>query len=200
LTREARLDLSWWIECFEIFHGSCAFKCDFPLPNYCFATDACPSGGGGFCGIDWFHVNWHLDYPEFEMSHINVLELLTVVVALKRWGPVLAGNHVRIRSDNTATVAALNKSTSRSSLLMPLVREIFWLCVEFDVALSCVYIPGKENILADRLSRMHNYEDAMDARLLLANFSDNLVMCVNQMSIKTFLYLQGIWTLGLHYL
>jgi hypothetical protein len=36
LTKEARLDLSWWIECFEFFHGSCAFKCDFPLPSHCF--------------------------------------------------------------------------------------------------------------------------------------------------------------------
>jgi hypothetical protein len=144
-------------------------------------------------------VNWHLDYPMYELSHINVLELFTVVLALRRWGPVLAGNHIRIRSDNIATVAALNKSTSRSILLMPLVREIFWLCVDFDVSLSCVYIPGKDNILADRLSRMHNFAEAMDARLLLSNFSESRVLCVNHMSLSTFLYLQGNWTQGLHY-
>jgi hypothetical protein len=65
LTVEAKLDLSRWLECFGFFYGTCSFKCDFPLPSHCFATDACPVSGGCFCGADWFYVNWHLDCPIF---------------------------------------------------------------------------------------------------------------------------------------
>jgi hypothetical protein len=162
--------LSWWMGCFEVFHGSCPFKCDVPLPSYHFATDACEEGGGGFLLTDWFYANWELDYPEMKGRHINELELFSVVLSLRRWGPSLTNCHVRVRSDNSATVAALNNTTSRSAALMPHVRDIFWLCVANNIHVTCVYIPGRVNYLADRVSRLTNFNSAMDACLLLANF------------------------------
>ena len=67
------------------------------------------------------YSSWHIDFPEIEFAHINVLELFTILLALIRWGPQLAGSHVLIRSDNSVTVAALNKTTSKGSEIMPLV-------------------------------------------------------------------------------
>ena len=51
------------------------------------------------------------------------------MLSLIRWGELLAGSTVIIRSDNIYTVSALNKSTSWSTEIMLLVRQIFWLCV-----------------------------------------------------------------------
>ena len=116
------------------------------------------------------------------------------MLALRRWGPALHRTHVRIRSDNSATIAALNKSTSRSVSLMPHIREIFWLCVYYDISVSAVFIPGKFNTVADRISRLMSYADACDARLLLAGFTNAMVSCSRNMSLTTFLLLQITWT------
>jgi hypothetical protein len=194
LNLDAKQDISWWLGCLDIFNGTCKFRCDLSLPSYVYATDACESGGGGFWMDDWFYVNWQEDIPELVGAHINQLELAAVVIALMRWGPTLAGTHVRIRSDNMATVAAVNKSTSRSPTLMPWVRELFWLGVKYDITLSCVHIPGVENYVADRISRLNCISDAMDARLILSNFSNSMVFCKDHMTYQAFICLQGCWT------
>ena len=92
-----------------------------------------------------------------------------------------------------ATVAALNKSTSRSTALMPHIQEIFWLSVRYDLTISSVHIPGVVNILADRLSRLSSLSEAFDARLLLAGFSNSIVACRGHISSVSFLYLQEVW-------
>jgi hypothetical protein len=125
LNSAARSDLTWWSECLTLFNGTCAFTCDLPLPNFCFATDACATGGGAFCGIDWFYASWECDFSWIVGRHINELERFTVFLSLVRWGPALAHQHVRIRSDNAATIAIIMNYTSRSVLLMPYIREIF---------------------------------------------------------------------------
>ena len=198
LGTEAKEDLNWWLQCLELFNGTCIFKCDAPLPNYFYATDACETGGGGFCGTDWFHVNWAIDYPSMVGRHINELELFIAVLALERWGPKLAGCHVKIQSDNVATVSSLNKTTSRSAALMPHIRNLFWLGVKFDVTVSSVHIPGSENILADRISRLDSFSEACEARLILAGFASKIVFCVGHISIPSFIYLQGLWMRGLN--
>ena len=194
ISAAARMDLLWWKCGLPVFNGTCQFKCDVPLPSFCFATDACESGGGGYLYSDWFYSSWVVDYPDMINEHINVLELFTVVLALRRWGSALLNSHVKIISDNMATVAALRKATSRSGSLMPLIREIYWICVQFNITISSAHIPGKLNILADRVSRLVSCSEAYDARLLLANFTSGIVACKTHMSWFAFCFLQGAWT------
>jgi hypothetical protein len=85
----ARGDLLWWDQCLDLFHGYTPFKVDIPLPSYIFATDVCEQGGGGTFGHDWFYVSCCNDVPAMLGHHINELELYTVFLALKRWGPAL---------------------------------------------------------------------------------------------------------------
>jgi hypothetical protein len=157
-----------------------------------FACDASLQGGGAHLNLDWMYWSWHSDYPEIESAHINVLELFTVMLSLIRWGEKLA---VLIRSDNVCTVSALNKSTSRSTEIMPLVRQIFSLCVKYDIILSGAYIPGKLNVLADRISRLDDVCCVNHARLILANFEvSKIVLCKGHMSKTACVSLQGRWT------
>jgi hypothetical protein len=154
LNVEAREDISWWNECIDLFHGSFCFSCDIVLPSHCFASDTCLVGGGAHYLSDWLYCNWEADYPSFVEDHINVLELLTVYHAIKRWGHLWAGLKILVRTDNTATMSALNKGTSRSRALMPIVRDIFWCCVKFDCSIVSTHLAGSLNVLADKLSRL----------------------------------------------
>ena len=140
ISKDARADILWWKEGLALFNGTTVFPNDVPLPAFAFATDSSSVGGGGHYGNDWYYVNWEVDMPEVQNKHITFLELQSVVLAVKRWGQLWAGLHIRVVSDNKATVSAVNKGTSKSKDLMLLVRELFWLCVIFDCSVTASYI------------------------------------------------------------
>jgi hypothetical protein len=127
----AREDISWWSQCLVDFTGLCHYACDVVLPSYCFSTDACLTGGGAHLMHDWCYFDWLVDFLHYAHAHINVIEMLTALLLIKRWGPCLWGTHFMVRTDNMTTLATLIKGSSRSRKLMPLVREVFWLNVRF---------------------------------------------------------------------
>ena len=140
------------------------------------------------------YVAWKEDLPEYIGRHINELELLCVYLSLMRWGAELSHKHVCVRSDNMTTVSALNKSTSRSVAIMPLVREIVWVCVKYGITVTSRHIPGVENVFADRLPRLDSFDEACEARIILADFTQNVVFCKNHMSLMAFIFLQESWS------
>jgi hypothetical protein len=121
-----------------------------------------------------------------------VLELLMVLVAIKRWGTFWAGSHVLIRTDNVTAMSALKKGTSHCREIMPIVREIFWLSIQNDFVISSVFVPGVLNVLADRVSRLDDPIHAMEAGELL-NVKFVELNCVNHMSNGSFNFLQDQW-------
>ncbi|KAL0176031.1 hypothetical protein M9458_028361, partial [Cirrhinus mrigala] len=85
-------------------------------------TDASKTGWGAVC-------NGHAASGVWTGSrlpwHINCLELLTVLLALKRFRPLIQGKHVLVRSDNTATVAYINlQGGVRSFRMSQLARHL----------------------------------------------------------------------------
>jgi hypothetical protein len=189
----AKADINWWIKGLDLFNGFTPFPADVPEPTCSFATDACLSGGAGHFGADWFFTDWAIDFPELNNDNINVLELKCVLIAVKRWSHEWYGKHLVVHSDNASTVAAVNNATSRSQNLLPLVQELFWWTISNNFKLSASFIPGKLNILADRLSRLHEREAALEAQAMLNNFSDDKVLCKHHISYDAFLYLQDSW-------
>ena len=93
-----------------------------------------------------------------------------------------------------STVAAINKGTSRSSEMLVLIQELFWCSVSYDFKLSASYIPGKLNIISDRISRMHDKNAAWEVCELL--YEECVpVNCFDHLSEEAFLSLQAGWSL-----
>jgi hypothetical protein len=194
ITSLARSDITWWVTGLDLFHGTTSFQCDTPLPSYHFATDACLSGGGGHFGKEWFYVNWVCDIPELGEAHINVLELETVLIAAELWGAGWRNCHILVRSDNTATVSAINKGSSRSPQMLLIMQKIFWLSVEHGFRLTASFIPGKINILSDLISRLSESESAIKLQEFLKYGNDlSEIECYGRMTEKAFLFLQAAW-------
>ena len=190
LNVQARQDILWWYHGIDIFHGSAKFIQDIPSPDTEYVTDACLTGGGGIYGPYWFYTNFSADFPSYKDEHINTLELLTALVGARKWGHLWAGSHVRIHSDNTATVASVNKGSSRSPKFMACLREIFWLSVKHDFILSAVHVKGDDNFLADTVSRLHAPGQA-EAFHKLVRPESGFINCFYNMSYLSFLTLQG---------
>ena len=60
---------------------------------------------------------------------------------------------MRIRSDNTTTVACLNKCYSTSPVLLYIVGKIWEISMELGIDVKAEWLPGKDNTVADQLSR-----------------------------------------------
>jgi hypothetical protein len=191
----ARGDVSWWLVAVEKFHGFTPFNVDSPLPNHVFATDACLRGGGAYFAGDWLYVSWKEDCPALVNASINVLELKMVLEAARRWGAAWQGSHILVRSDNVAAVQAINNGTTRCMELWEIVKDLFWLSVEFNFKLTALHIEGKLNVLSDRLSRMDMLDVAHDVKSMVSPFC-SVLLCKGHMTYATYLLLQKCWVVS----
>ncbi len=87
-------------------------------------------------------------------GHINCLELLAVHLALNRLKRRSRGEHVLVRTDNTATVAYINRQGGlRSRRMSQLARHLLLWSRKHLRSLRAIHIPGLLNRTADELSR-----------------------------------------------
>ena len=87
--------------------------------------------------------------------HINYLELKSVFLALKEFQNLCVGKMVLIATDNTTVASYINKEGGmRSGPLCALLWRIFTWCTGKQVTLKAQHIPGRLNVVADKLSRL----------------------------------------------
>ena len=99
---------------------------------------------------------------------INCLELLTIIVALKLWGPRWKGLRLTVRCDNEVAVTVLNTGRCRNPFLNSCLREICYLSALVEFEVRAVHLPGESNCAADALSRWHENASAETNFLELA--------------------------------
>jgi len=114
-------------------------------------TDASLSGWGGIHEGRSVRGRWS---QALQRLHINFLELSAVFLSLRHFLPFLSGHHVLVRTDNTTTVAYINRQGGlRSRMLHDLARDlILWSSAHF-LSLRATHVPGDLNTGADLLSR-----------------------------------------------
>jgi hypothetical protein len=114
-------------------------------------TDASLEGWGA-------HLNDHMvsgKWSQLEsQAFINVLELWAVERALLAFQNLLVGKRVQVLSDNMTVVSHIIKEGgTRSFTLYREVRRVLLWCRDNGITLEARHIPGKLNVLADKLSR-----------------------------------------------
>lgn len=153
LSSEFFKDLDWWIQFMEHFNGSVYFLDQKPITSL--QTDACTQGCAGYYAGDYFYTNWDLDFPEMSNEHINIKETMAVILSALRWGQLWCNKTVTVYTDNMTTKCAINKGSSKNSLLMYFLRELFWLSAIFNFDIKAKFIPGRLNNIADSASRLN---------------------------------------------
>jgi hypothetical protein len=121
-----------------------------------------------------------------------VLELQCVLEAAKRWAHLWGGQHVVVRSDNSSTVFAVNKGTSRSPEMLVILKQLFWYSVHFGFRVTACFLAGKLNVMSDRISRLNEFNSACEAFEMLYE-GVCPIYCNNHMSFESFVYLQESW-------
>lgn len=92
--------------------------------------------------------------PSFSNMSINWLELMAIKKSLKHFVHLLRGRSVLLMSDNSTSVACIQRQgTYRSADLMSLSRDILMFCQRRSITLVPRHLSGDLNVLADLMSR-----------------------------------------------
>lgn len=170
-----RLDVEWWLQFSYQFNGVTKRVLSNNGDGMCCYTDASASGYGMYCGMDWqagyfgkglpravselnsSHEHWQNyeveEFPERDRN-INFLELVLVILAVRRWKNIIANRHLICYSDNTQVQSCVNKGVSINHSCMTLLRQMFWDLASINAHVTIRHVSGANNNCADMLSRI----------------------------------------------
>ena len=148
MAEHVRPHLQWWTKDEHLLEGVSfgTFR-----PSLSITTDASLSGWGAFCEFRTLAGVWTAEESEL---HINVLELEAVGRAIRALRDHVQGRSLTVFSDNTTVVAYINRQGgTRSPQLCLRVWSLLQWCRAHDIVLRATHVAGKDNTLADALSR-----------------------------------------------
>ena len=148
LTQSFHQDLNWFLTFLQQYNGVTYFdhkKVDFEVH-----LDASLSGFGAKFGPMVYALPLGEHFPHL---HITQLEMLNIVVALKVWSNLWKNKKVEIKCDNLAVVEVLDSGKTRDHFLALCARNVWLISAMFNIQLVFSHIPGKNNHIADLLSR-----------------------------------------------
>ena len=141
--------LRWWLEESNVLPGQPLHPLKHALQIF---TDASKEGWGAHLNERTARGTWSV--PESKL-HINHLELKAVFLALKAFQDLCSNNIVLVATDNTTVVAYINKEGGmKSGSMCALLWRILSWCTRKQVNLKARHIPGRLNVIADKLSRL----------------------------------------------
>ena len=98
----------------------------------------------------WLQLKWT---PKFQHLSIAIKELIPVVLATATFGYQWSGKVAQFVVDNSAVVEVVKLTYSKETYMMHLIRLLVFFAARFNFWFTASHIPGKQNILADALSR-----------------------------------------------
>ena len=148
LSPEFFRDLNWFCTFLKQFNGVVYYD---PRPIQAeLHLDACLTGMGGIFENQCYALPIPKDFHQYSIVH---LEMLNIVVALKVWATQWSKKKLRIKCDNMAVVEVLTSGKTKDNILAICARNVWLLCAIFNVSIHIEHIPGKQNVIADLLSR-----------------------------------------------
>jgi hypothetical protein len=177
LSKEEELDLALWLK----FLDRARAGIDMNLitsraPNKSSRTDACTYGLGGYSLVSG--RAWQFEIPEefrLRMS-INFLEYLACIIGLRlaiHDGEIDRGDCILILGDNTSSLGWLRKSNfapdGERAVHLALARSVAEATLEQGVCLYTQWFPGKDNWVADLLSRYFQLSHQKLTEFILSN-------------------------------
>ena len=146
-----RFHLMWWMDTKRFILGTPIHP---PDPSIFLFTDTSHFRWGAH--LEPMRLSFHGRWTEDQSQlHISMLEMMAILLALKKAIKFIHHSCIMTSTDNTTVVSYINKQGgTRSPNQCIEVWEILHWCLEQDVMIKICHIPGKFNILADRLLRL----------------------------------------------
>ena len=97
--------------------------------------------------------------------------MLNVIVAMKIWATQWTNKRITLYCDNLAVVDVLGSGRTKDTFLATCARNIWLIMSTFNIQVDVIHIPGKNNCIADLLSRWgQTTEPTQKLHSLLPNY------------------------------
>ena len=124
-------------------------------------------GFGAYFEGHWTNAPWPtriLEEKSLEKD-ITYKELFPIVLSVLLWGHRLSNRRVTFHCDNEAVVFLINRQSTSHRRSMGLLRMLVYFCLTHNIVFKARHIPGKNNDIADALSRFqHSKFEALAPR------------------------------------
>ena len=153
VNEDMKRDLKWFMTFLPRFNGTATYKHPIIEQSHTLAIDACLTGVGGV----WKNKVYTAPIPDWLQQHgkmhITHFEMINIIIAIKLWGNEWVGQKVILYTDNEVVVTICNQGYTRDKVLATIARNIWLYTAEKDISLQVLHLPGKDNVIADLLSR-----------------------------------------------
>ena len=166
LTRQNYRDLEWWTRLPESHIGRSLWTSP---TTRTVSSDASGYAWGGIYDQKWAAGRFN---EADSKHHITVKELIAAHKTIYTFLPELRGHHVRFLEDNQAVCYIVKSRTSRSPVLMRLLRRFYALLDMASITISMEYIRSELNE-SDAPSRLVDKTDWSLARTLFAAIDES---------------------------
>ena len=160
INNDVRADLNVWKSFLAQSEGK-PFRFVFPS-TYDITMTSDASGAIGYgCVLDryWFRGTWNDVW--WTNQNIALLELIPVYIGVKLWQQKLSNNTLNVLTDNESLVAMINSFFSREKSINRLLKDLALFCMNNNIVIRAHHLPGKSNVLADKLSRNIDCSDIL---------------------------------------
>ena len=107
-------------------------------------------GCGAYEAPHWLSLKWN---TRLQPLPIATKELIPVILAAALWGKHWSGKIVLFKVDNSEAVEAINATFCKDLHLMHLIRLLVFFAAYHNFWLQVAHIAGKNNKIANALSR-----------------------------------------------
>ena len=111
-------------------------------------------GAGGYCGPDWFIFQWDEEFMNKALPSIDYREFYALTVGITLWLPKFRNRRITVHCDNLGVVHMVNNNSSNCKNCMVLIRHIVMQSLIHNTHVFASHVLGKNNRLADCLSRL----------------------------------------------
>ena len=148
-------DIQWWNRFLPLYNGvSMMMTEEFSQPDEIFSSDSCLTACGGYWKGNFFHSKFPNTILD-QNYHINILEMMSVILCLRLWGSFYKGKRIKIFCDNLPVCYVINSGRAKCTILQSCLRELAFLTAIYECEVRAVHLDTTSNRLADHLSRWY---------------------------------------------
>ena len=155
ITKQAKSDINWWIECMVGYNGVEWFPREIDMRTAVLTfSDASNIALAGICCQNWTIIPYVGEYFWLAKTSIQYRELYAAVLTIATFAYKLRNRQVIMHIDNQSMQRCITSGTSKVPDIMGLIRSLYYYTTIHNIDYRCIHIGTHTNVESDLLSRL----------------------------------------------